>query len=278
MAHVLIYRSSPALETRTVTALGALPFVLMMATGSPHAFGREMTCYVIVPGDTAARLAQRLTGNVHNWRQPWFRIVNPTTTTFVAKSRYSVIQSGWRVCVATDRLRPAFVPQPRQDLLPSAPAVSQQADTTQELAAIDVHLLQSVASLFAVVSGVVFVWAARNYVRERRARLESMRGFASSFIFEFERPLFRSDPGEPAVQSWSRFAPARGKLEVLLAPADGRSYPNLFDHRKNVEYDVARVLWLLRDEPFVNGALYTRGVWVVIPFRFETNRQQEGVS
>ena len=75
-----------------------------------------------------------------------------------------------------------------------------------------------------------------------------------------------------------RLAPARRRLDVLLAPADGRTYPNLFDHRRNVEYDVERVVWLLRGEPFINGRPYARGPWVVIPFYFETSRQQEGAS
>ena len=104
-----------------------------------------------------------------------------------------------------------------------------------------------------------------------------MRGFGDRFIAEFERPLFRRSAVDPAVKSRLRFAPSRHRLEVLLAPADGRTYPNLVDHRKNVEYDVERVQQILRDEPFVSGPLYAEGSWVVIPFRFETDRQQEGV-
>jgi hypothetical protein len=57
----------------------------------------------------------------------------------------------------------------------------------------------------------------------------------------------------------------------MLAPADGRSYPNLADHRKNVEYDVDRVLRLVNAQPVMSGPLYTRGSWVVIPFQFDTN-------
>ena len=43
------------------------------------------------------------------------------------------------------------------------------------------------------------------------------------------------------------------RLDILLAPGAGRRYPNLSDHRSNVEYDVQRVLTLLKDEPFVAG-------------------------
>ena len=103
-----------------------------------------------------------------------------------------------------------------------------------------------------------------------------MRGFGNRFIAEFERPLFRRTASDAAVRSRLRFAPSRHRLEVLLAPADGRTYPNLVDHRKNVEYDVERVERILGAEPFVGGPLYAEGSWVVIPFSFETDRQQEG--
>jgi hypothetical protein len=99
-----------------------------------------------------------------------------------------------------------------------------------------------------------------------------MRAFATIFVSEFERPLIRRRADESPVKARLRLAPARRRLEVLLAPADGRIYPNLFDHRKNVEYDVDRVLGLLKDEPFISAPLYARGRWVVIPFHFETNR------
>jgi hypothetical protein len=104
-----------------------------------------------------------------------------------------------------------------------------------------------------------------------------MKVFGDRFISEFERPLFRRCADEPSLRSRLRFAPRRQTVEVLLAPADGRTYPNLSDHRKNVEYDVERVLRLLRNATFKTGPLYAEGPWVVIPFRLETDRQQEGV-
>lgn len=234
----------------------------MMTTGSTYAFGQQLTCYPIRPGDTAARLAQRFTGNAHSRYQPWFQIVNPTTATFIPKSHYGVIQSGWHVCVATEMLRRGSA-HPR---------------VTQKQTVIDLSVLWWATALFVVVSGLVLAWVVTGkYIGERRASLDIMRGFGDKFISEFERPLFRRCAADPPVKSRLRFAPARHRLEVLLAPADGRTYPNLFDHRKNVEYDVERVLRLLRDEPFINGPLYAQGPWVVIPFRFEIDKQQEGV-
>jgi hypothetical protein len=96
-----------------------------------------------------------------------------------------------------------------------------------------------------------------------------MRVYGERFVSEFERPLFHRTEASPI--KWRlRFAPGRRRMEVLLAPVDGRSYPNLFDHKKNVEYDVDRVRRILRDEPFFDDPPYGEGPWVVIPFRFET--------
>jgi hypothetical protein len=143
--------------------------------------------------------------------------------------------------------------------------------------AISASVLWWAVPLVVVVFGLVLTWVAGRYLGDRQACLDTMRGFGDRFISEFERPLFRSCASERAVKSRVRFTPRRQTLEVLLAPAEGRSYPNLFDHKRNVEYDVERVLRRLRDASFTNGPLYAEGPWVVIPFRLETGRQQEGV-
>lgn len=237
-----------------------------------------MTCYLIQPGDTAARLAQHFTGNAYNRHQPWFQIVNPTTETFIAKSQYRFIQAGWHVCVATEMLRPGSA-WPGYPLVGSTAPVLLQTRVPQAQKPVDLSALWWAVPLFVVVLALVLTWTvAGKYIGERQASLSTMRGFGDKFISEFERPLFRRCAGEPAVKSRLRFAPRRQTLEVLLAPAEGRTYPNLFDHRRNVEYDVERVLRLVRDASFTNGPLYAEGPWVVIPFRLETGRQQEGVS
>ena len=232
-----------------------------MTAASSYASGQQLTCYAIGTGETAAGLAKRFTGSARNRRQPWFQIVNPATAAFIPKSRYDVIQAGWHVCVESDYLR-----------LPAAP-VTTQTTLAPSHAAIDIGVLRWTAFLCLFAAGLALVWVLREYVAERRARLDIMRGFGHVFVTEFERPLIRSIADEAPVESRRRLAPARRRLEVLLAPGTGRRYPNLSDHRKNVEYDVERVLWLLKDEPFINGPLYARGRWVVIPFHLETNTQ-----
>ncbi len=262
----------------------------MMTTGSTYAFGqpdfarpsgelrpgRRLTCYLIQPGDTAARLARHFTGDAHSRHQPWFQIVNPTTETFIPKSRYGLIQAGWHVCVATEMLRQGSA-QSRYPFVAAGGPVLLQTGVPTQPTAINPSVWWWAVSV-VVVSGLVLTWVvAGKYFGERQANLDTMKGFGDKFISEFERPLFRRSASEPAVKSRLRFTPRRQTLEVLLAPAEGRTYPNLFDHRRNVEYDVERVRRLLRDASFTNGPLYTEGPWVVIPFRLETGRQQEGV-
>jgi hypothetical protein len=72
-----------------------------------------------------------------------------------------------------------------------------------------------------------------------------------------------------ALQSQLSIRPFGARVEILVAPAVGHLYPNLSDHRRNVEYDVRRVIAMLGDSRFVCGDLIARGPWVVIPFRFK---------
>jgi hypothetical protein len=65
---------------------------------------------------------------------------------------------------------------------------------------------------------------------------------------------------------------------VCLAPTGGRRYPNLADHRQNVEYDIARVLDVLGGQSLSIGPLHQQGPWVVIPLEFTSRQQQAGVT
>jgi hypothetical protein len=247
-----------------------------MATGSTSVFGQQLTCFAVRPGDTAARLAQRFTGNADNRYQAWFQIVKPGAATFVPKSRYDDIQPGWYACVAAERLRASA--QPLDHLASSPPPL------VRPMSVVDRSILWF-ALLFLTGAALPLAWAeTRRYIDQRRATLDIMTAFGGKFISEFERPLFRRHVAEPPIKSRLRCEPARHRLEVLVAPANGRIYPNLVDHRRNVEYDVERVLHVLKNEPFsrdqplLNGALRSEGPWVVIPFSLRNPRSQEGVS
>ena len=131
-----------------------------------------------------------------------------------------------------------------------------------------------------VVLGIAFVLAIaliasglHDYVRERTAPLQR---FGERFVHEFARPLVRIRPSEPVVDARLRVRPHRAQVEVLLAPRGGRNYPNLDDHKQNVEYDVERVLRVLKDQRFAHGPLYAQGRWVVVPLHLQVNPKQAG--
>lgn len=106
---------------------------------------------------------------------------------------------------------------------------------------------------------------------------DGMRRFGEAFVREFERPLLREDrSGHPAIQARLRADAQQRRLEVLLAPAAGRRYPNLSDHKTNVEYDIDRVLQRLRVPSVLGRAPYAQGRWVVCPFEFADTQQAGG--
>jgi hypothetical protein len=106
-----------------------------------------------------------------------------------------------------------------------------------------------------------------DYLVRKKTRTIVMQHFATRFVQQFERPLMWSAADRP-VRSRVRFSARRGQLDILLAPGQGRRYPNLSDHKKNMEYDVARIVHALADQSFVNGPLYMQAGWVVVPFQF----------
>lgn len=232
---------------------------LLTALGSQEALGRGMACTPIRPGDTAAELAWRLSGNAGNTRQPWFQILNPSTGRFVSKSTYDRILVGWQACLVGGR-----DVAPESGTTATRPVAARPAHARWLFGRLDSNAV--LWGLLVIVIAFIF-HSGDQYLREREAVLVAMRRFATRFIREFEKPLI--DPGatERPVQAQVRFAPHRARLEVLLAPNGRRRYPNLADHRTNVEYDVARVLHSLNDHRFLSGPPYARGRWVVVPFQ-----------
>ena len=238
----------------------------------------KLACFAIRPGDTAARLALRFTGSKDNRNRTWFQIIDPVTATVIPKSRYDEIEPGWQVCVTSAMLKPG---QAQPELLPvstSGVAMSQPSVPYRAtgITSIEPSGLWWIVPLFVAASGAGFAWGWK-WIDERRARVEVLRAFGEKFIREFEKPLRRNATSAP-VTSRVRFAPRRLRVDILIAPAGGRTYPNLVDHKRNMEYDVERVMRLLRNASFVNGPLYAQGSWVVVPCRFQPDRQQEGAS
>ena len=53
----------------------------------------------------------------------------------------------------------------------------------------------------------------------------------------------------------------------------GRRYPNLRDHKNNVEYNVTRVVLRLGSHLVVGDRLREEGKWVIIPIRRAHSKQ-----
>jgi len=232
-----------------------LPLALMFAAVSSTASAQHFACTTIHPGDTSARVALQLTGKAENRHQVWFQIFDPVTARFVSKDAYDTILPGWRVCLAA--------------AVPSAAQPTLVHDTTWI----------SWVLIFITLTLVLASPAAKTYLDRRRRILDSMSSFAVAFVREFARPLPRRDLSDRPIAATLRCAPYRGRLDILLAPTQGHSYPNLSDHRKNLSYDIERVLRLVPDQSFLCCEPYQRGNWVVIPFRATpTPPLEEGVK
>ena len=281
-----------------------LPIVLILAVAPTAAAAQSPVCQTIRRGESATQVARRLTGDSRNTYQTWFQIMNPSSR-FVPKSQYNRIRAGWQACV----LKPA---------IPSASSTGQQvtaseaADTSDAFTPSDAPAVTAVPTSLAIADtvtgpssqqsaadilrtigdvdltmvwlGVAMVvpWFGWRILDEHLARRKTtsivMRHFAHRFVDEFERPLVRDDLKERPVRARLRTSPRRGRFDILLAPGQGRRYPNMSDHKKNVEYDVARVIHVLADDSFVRGPLYSHAGWVVVPFQFKASPKQSGVT
>lgn len=231
--------------------------IAVAAVSAPLALSaQQWTCYTIHPGDTVARAAIRITGSAQTRHEPWFQIVDPARSRFVAKAEYDHIRPGWRACVL------------------SASAIVAPEGMAAATAGLGLDPLWIAAVLMLVIPFAGY--AADRYVQDRRAVIRVMTRFGEAFVREFERPLIEPRAPARALRSRLRFRPHQGQVDVLLAPVRERSYPNLSDHRNNVAYDTQRVLQALRNPPFLSGAPQQRGEWVVIPFQLKGREKQEG--
>jgi len=244
--------------------LGALVSA-MVATTAGLASAAPSVCYTIQHGDTAALISWRMTGSVDQTYEPWFQIVDGYSRV-VPKSQYLTLRAGWRACVPSSRLA---VTQHRPQDRPGTGSGG---------------ILQTVAASIAagawlgvaVLVVMLVAHAGWEHARRRRAIVSILQRFGERFVEEFERPLRMRGSNEPAVESRLCVIARRQRLEILLAPAGRRRYPNLTDHRRNVAYDADRIVRLLKDQRVVDGQLTSRGKWVVIACRFEICPEERG--
>jgi hypothetical protein len=287
----------------TIRVAWSVPLIVLMLDALPAAaFAQSPVCHVIRRGESATQAARRVTGNGQNAYREWFQILTPSSR-FVPKSQYNRVSLGWRACI----VRPAIqrlssnanhveeseaadvskapgrstvpeglaVPAPLESADAGERPQSAASDVMQRLGGIDFTMLW----LCAATVVPWFGWRiADGYLTRRKTTAIVVQSFANRFVDEFERPLVRYDAWERPVRSDLRFGARRGRFDILLAPGEGRRYPNLSDHKKNVEYDVARVMRVLADDSFVSRAPYTRSGWIVLPFQFTAKPRQSGVS
>ena len=230
--------------------------IVLLIAGDTQASAQQV-CYAITPRESASQIASRLTGDARNRDAAWFQIVDQRWRV-VSKSRYGSIQPGWLACV-DHGLRAAVI---------------RDRSTGSSSWGVDFTVVLVGAAVFA---GLYFIRFVSRYARDRRERRRTLRRFGLAFVREFGRPWHEFRGSGPAPRARLRVRPGRSHVEVLLAPTGGTSYPNLADHRGNVEYDVARVIAALGRESFVSRRPYAEGQWVVLPFEFMGSAKQESV-
>jgi len=292
---------------RTTRIAGyALPILMLLSVAPTAAFSESLVCQSIRRSESAPQVARRLTGDSRNAYQTWFQIRNASFR-FVPKSQYNAIRAGWQACllkpivqrasakvddvIASEALdaSPATTASVISAALPASAAVvepavlvTRESDAASQgprsrARAVAFEIMHAIGGLdFTMVwlgAAMVVPWVGwrilDDHLVRKKTRTIVMQHFATRFVQEFERPLVWSDAERP-LRSRVRYSARRGRLDILLAPGKGRRYPNLSDHKKNMEYDVARVVHALADQSFVNGTPYTQAGWVVVPFQFKT--------
>ena len=240
----------------------ALLILLGVAAGATLV-GAQDVCYQIKRGETAADLAARFQGRAAASDARAFKIVDQHWRP-VARSEYGAIRPGWLACLTT---------------APVAGTSLQALGTGAPLHEADVGMIDiGVVSLGSIIFGALVAkrYGIRYWMR-RQERVRQMREFGLEFVREFGRPLTQVRGATPLPFTKLRISPARSRLDILMTPAAGRSYPNLADHRSNLEYDVARVVSVLGRASFVAGRPYAEGRWVVLPFLHKGPLEQESL-
>ena len=250
--------------------------VLLLLCALPTgAAAQQFMCWPIAAGDTASGLARRLTGNADAAYSLAFQIRDPARRMFVPKSHYRRLRSDWQACVA-----PALVPKtpvvyapvvalaasamvPERPIaitprsLASAPSTLARADRT--LAGVPFAAVIAAVLLILLLSVVAGALTPRPIP-------PSVRRAGESFLTVFARPLVDGSSGVPPIQAQLRFVRRTQQLEIFMAPGPGHRYPNLADHKMNVEYDIDRVIRVLGSY-VLSGPPRAAGKWVVVTLR-----------
>ena len=260
--------------------LGFLGVIACIAMGIPvdsAAAAPGFVCYPVRRGDTAATISLRETQSIRGWREPGFQIFDPVAARFIPKAGYNRINPGWQVCIVESLLTQPGVQPDRSD---GPHGVSLRTPVSSaRVATLSTHAPNAVRwwwlPLLLTTPFMGWILFQRNTGRTKMVG-QTLETFAIDFIREFERPLLDVRSHQPALHSEVTLSPRSRSMEVRLAPAGGRRYPNLADHRANVDYDIHRVLTLLDDRRFACGPVRSHGPWVTFPFRLVVDPHKEG--
>ena len=253
--------------------LPALVLLLLCAL-TPSVAAQQFVCRPIPAGDTASSLARRLTGEAEAAYGHGFQVRDPGRQMFVPKSQYQRLQSDWQVCVAREpvantpaayapvvevaawamvRDEPMTAPAPRA--IDSTPLMLSGAERTQPGG-------PDAVTIGAAILSIMLLLAVAGPLAPRPMPPAARRA-GENFVAVFARPLVDASSGVPPVQTRLRFLRRKRQLEISIAPGPGRRYPNLSDHKKNVEYDVDRVIRILGNCA-LSGPPRAAGKWVVV--------------
>lgn len=258
---------------------------VVLAAASWDAAAQSAVCDTVRPGDTASTVARRLTGRADSRDEPWFRIFDRSRSQVIPTARYDSLLSGWQACVpavraarSTPRMPtraestpPRRLPQPPTKATASPPP--EPTSSTRGAVALACLLLGPAAIGAATGWGWERVEGA---VIKRRAIKHEMVTFSRAFVRDFEQPLLTGGAGPP-LHARMRCVPRKRRVDILLAPGTGRRYPNLTDHKRNLEYDVCRIANNLGRPAFVPCPPRAEGRWVVIPFYFRPGHKTGAV-
>jgi len=245
------------------TVLSVLVVAVPVTAAGPYDTTTErFHCYRIRAGDSPTDVAEHLTGHRGNLSGPLVQIFD-SNRQLVSKDHYDKISPGWTVCLAEGRA-PAAI---RTSAPPKPAASVQQPPAVAELLPTyyDPELWWLASLMLAATTSLV----ALNSWRKQLALAHIMRRFGSDFVREFGRPWTEYRGAGALPRARIRVNPRRARMEILVAPSPGRTYPNLSDHRSNVEYDVVRITAALRRAAFASAQPYAEGEWVVLPFQFK---------
>jgi hypothetical protein len=279
--------------------------VLLLVCAAPTcAEAQQFVCYAIVRGDTPSRLARQLTGDAAAVYTYAFQIRDPARQMFVPKSQYRRgLGTHWQACVAIGAVKsmplayapeaalaaPAVAPAipavtsaplditPARPAITSAPLAITPAITPAPPALAPPDGSQAdfvfIAKIGSALLLMLFIGAAVGDRLAPRPIPPVMQRAGEEFVIAFARPLIDSSSSVPPIQARLRFIRHAQQLEISIAPGAGRSYPNLVDHKRNVEYDVNRVIRVLGTHFVVSDRLRAAGKWVVVPIRLADLKQ-----